>query len=129
MRRINCVSIVFASPSRLSLLEAHLDSRHNTLLYCFNAVNVVAAIHKLNPEFKTRFPSDRVQRICGTLDTNCYDLSWDRVKARAIYQVRKSRILNDRVRYPDLVQIPTTTQPRITFASYDYLETHLTMDK
>ena len=64
-----------------------MSTRQDTLMFCFNAVNVVSAIHKLSPEFKTRFPAELIQRICGTLDTNSYDLSWSRVKARALYQV------------------------------------------
>ena len=35
---------------------------------------------------KDRFSPEMIHRACGALETNCYELGWDGVHARAIYR-------------------------------------------
>ena len=33
-----------------------------------------------------RFATELVHRACGALETNCYELGWEGVRARALYR-------------------------------------------
>lgn len=35
---------------------------------------------------KDRFTPETIQRACGALETNCYELGWEGVRARALYR-------------------------------------------
>jgi hypothetical protein len=65
-------------------LNAKLEERADTIIYFFNIQHVVKPIHKvLNLE--QRFSPDQIQAACGILDTNCFELKWDRGIARGLY--------------------------------------------
>ena len=72
-----------ANPSLLDL-EDNYANRVDTLLYCVVQVNVVRNICAMVP--KDRFTSEMIHRACGALETNCYELGWEGVRARAIYR-------------------------------------------
>jgi hypothetical protein len=48
-------------------------------------VNIVKFLHQ-NLFLDRRFSSDAIQKVCGILDTNCYELGWNGVRARAMYR-------------------------------------------
>jgi len=64
-------------------LEDMAEARKNTLLYHFNAMNVVKKIQnilKLQPTNgygETFFTAEEIHKACGILDTNAYELSWN----------------------------------------------------
>jgi hypothetical protein len=33
-----------------------------------------------------RFSADQIQKVCGILDTNCYELGWKGTRARALFR-------------------------------------------
>ena len=35
---------------------------------------------------KDRFTPEMIHRACGVLETNCYELGWEGVRARALYR-------------------------------------------
>ena len=70
-------------PSLLDL-EDNYANRVDTLLYCVVQVNVVRNLIAMLP--KDRFTPEKIHRACGALETNCYELGWDGVRARAIYR-------------------------------------------
>ena len=35
---------------------------------------------------KDRFTPEMIHRACGTLESNCYGLGWEGVRARALYR-------------------------------------------
>ena len=72
-----------ADPSLLDL-EDNYANRVDTLLYCVVQVNVVRNICAMVP--KDRFTPEMIHRACGALETNCYELGWEGVRARAIYR-------------------------------------------
>ena len=59
-------------------LDPNLEARKNTLLFCFNFMNVVRPMSKV-----VAYSPEEIQEACGLLDTNCYDLSWGKLKARS----------------------------------------------
>jgi hypothetical protein len=70
-------------PELLSLNDK-LEERADTIISFFNIAHVVKPIHKvLNLE--QRFSLDQIQTACGILDTNCYEVKWDRGVARGLY--------------------------------------------
>ena len=97
-----------ADPSLLDL-EDNYANRVDTLLYCvvqviimnlretFSSptlpcpclpaclqVKVVRSLCAMLPE--GRFAPEVVHRACGALETNCYELGWEGVRARALYR-------------------------------------------
>ena len=61
------------NPILLDMLD-NFEARKDTILYCFNEANVVKFLHG-ELGLKERFPAELIQRVCGALDTNCYDQS------------------------------------------------------
>ena len=51
----------------------------------FQQVHVVKFLHE-KLFLNRRFTSEQIQRVCGILDTNCYELGWKGIRARAIFQ-------------------------------------------
>ena len=47
-------------------------------------MNVVENLCQILPN--GRFTPDMIHRACGALETNCYELGWEGVCARAIYK-------------------------------------------
>ena len=47
-------------------------------------MNVVENLCQMLP--KGRFTPEMIHRACGALETNCYELGWEGVCARAIYR-------------------------------------------
>ena len=50
----------------------------------FSQVNVVKFLHQ-KLFLDRRFTSDQIQKVCGILDTNCYEIGWNGIRARAIF--------------------------------------------
>jgi len=69
----------------LMKLSSKLEDRENTLIYFLNAAHVVKPMYKLLG-LETRFSELQIQTACGILDTNCYEIKWDRGLARGLYE-------------------------------------------
>jgi hypothetical protein len=48
-------------------------------------VHVVKFLHQ-KLFLDRRFTSDAIQKVCGILDTNCYEIGWKGIRARAIFR-------------------------------------------
>jgi len=71
------------SPEILEL-NANLEERIDTLIYFLTLSKVVKPIHQLLG-LGERFSAEHIQKVCGILDTNCFEVKWDRGVARGIY--------------------------------------------
>ena len=65
-------------------LDSKIEERRDTLIYFFNMSKVVKPLHQLLG-LGQRFSEEQIQIACGLLDTNCYEIKWDRGIARGLY--------------------------------------------
>lgn len=85
----------FLTPLRLLLLsdkdpsmlqmDSKQEDRAHTMLFCFNAMQVVKPLHKLLG-LKSRYSAEQIQTACGILDTNCYEVSLNSGLARGLFK-------------------------------------------
>lgn len=75
------------SYQRILLMEDHLEERRrNHELWRHYETNVVQVLNEKCPSgFIERHTDHDIQRICGILDVNCFEIGQSPVKARALY--------------------------------------------
>lgn len=75
------------SYERILLMEDHLEERRlNHKLWHHYETNVVQVLKEKCPSaFIEHYSDDDIQRICGILDVNCFEIGQTPVKARALY--------------------------------------------
>ena len=85
---------MFLTPLRLLLksetcpellqLDGKTEERADTLIYFLTMSHVIKPIHKILG-LAERFNAEQIQMACGILDTNCYEIKWDRGIARGLF--------------------------------------------
>ncbi len=66
-------------------LDSKLEERVDTLIFYLTLSHVVKPLHK-SLNLLQRFSSEQIQKACGILDTNCYEIKWDRGIARGLFR-------------------------------------------
>jgi hypothetical protein len=69
---LRCLSLSKPDRQRLNRLVAHLEHRRGTDIYRLVEYNIVGFIHRVLR--LSQFESEDIQRVCGVLDTNCFDM-------------------------------------------------------
>lgn len=78
------LSLASTDRERLDKLVSHLEQRRNTDLYRLVERNISSYLR--NQLKLTQFDGESIQRVCGILDTNCFEIRFrGRVSIRGLY--------------------------------------------
>jgi hypothetical protein len=78
----------FVDGERLDELVSHLEQRRGTDIYRLVEQNISSFL--LYRLLLTQYDSESIQRVCGILETNCFEIHVQRrVSVRGLYPIRR----------------------------------------